>query len=42
MSDRRLAVVTAYRFQHLSNGNQRVTNPGVNAHVLWAGLSVTR
>ena len=33
--------VTAYRFQHISNGNQLTSNPGVNAHVLWIGLSVT-
>jgi hypothetical protein len=39
---RHTAIVTAYRFQHISNGNQLATNPGVNAHVAWAGLSVTR
>jgi hypothetical protein len=39
---RRLAFTTAYRFQHISNGNQLATNPGVNAHVVWLGLSVVR
>jgi Lipid A 3-O-deacylase (PagL) len=39
---RRVALTTAYRFQHISNGNQLTTNPGVNAHVLWLGLSVVR
>jgi hypothetical protein len=39
---RRVALVTAYRFQHISNGNQLVTNPGVNAHVVQIGLSVVR
>jgi hypothetical protein len=38
---RHVSWVTAYRFQHISNGNQLTTNPGVNAHVLWIGLSVT-
>jgi hypothetical protein len=36
----RVSLVTAYRFQHLSNGNQLATNPGVNAHVLWVGLAI--
>jgi hypothetical protein len=39
---KRLSLVTAYRFQHISNGNQLASNPGVNAHVAWAGLSLTR
>ncbi len=39
---RRTALVTAYRFQHISNGNQSVSNPGVNAHVAWVGLSITQ
>lgn len=34
--------VTAYRFQHISNGNQLASNPGVNAHVLWIGVSLRR
>ena len=38
----RTAFVTAYRFQHISNGNQLTSNPGVNAHVLWIGLSLAR
>lgn len=38
----RAGLVTAYRFQHISNGNQLTTNPGVNAHVLWVGMSVIR
>lgn len=38
----RTTVATAYRFQHISNGNQLTTNPGVNAHVLWIGISVRR
>jgi hypothetical protein len=33
------ALVIAYRFQHLSNGNQLGSNPGVNAHVVLAGWS---
>lgn len=36
----RASLVTAYRFQHISNGNQLTTNPGVNAHALWLGISV--
>jgi len=39
---RRVALTTAYRFEHISNGNQLPTNPGVNAHVIWLGLSVLR
>lgn len=39
---RHTAIVTAYRFQHISNGNQLATNPGVNAHVAWAGISLMR
>jgi hypothetical protein len=38
----RTTFITAYRFQHISNGNQLATNPGVNAHVLWIGVSVAR
>lgn len=37
----RTALVTAYRFDHISNGNQLVANPGVNAHVVWIGISRT-
>src|SRR5688572_12693626 len=33
------AVVVAYRFQHLSNGNQLGSNPGVNSHVVLFGWS---
>jgi hypothetical protein len=40
--DARVSLVTAYRFQHISNGNQLSTNPGVNAHVAWLGLAVRR
>lgn len=36
------AFVLAYRFQHLSNGNQSPENPGVNAHVALAGYSWSR
>ncbi len=36
---RRTALVTAYRFHHISNGNQLTSNPGVNAHVIWIGIS---
>jgi len=39
---KRLSLVTAYRFQHISNGNQLASNPGVNAHVAWLGVSLTR
>jgi opacity protein-like surface antigen len=33
------AVLLAYRFQHLSNGNNLSSNPGVNSHVLLVGWS---
>ncbi len=33
------AVVVAYRFQHLSNGNQLGSNPGVNSHLVLIGWS---
>jgi hypothetical protein len=36
----RAAFAIAFRFQHLSNGNSRDINPGVNAPMLWMGLSV--
>lgn len=36
----RQALVLGYRFQHISNGNQLRTNPGVNSHVLLMGWSV--
>lgn len=36
------AVVVAYRFQHLSNGNQLGSNPGVNSHVVLIGWSRRR
>lgn len=32
-------LVVAYRFHHLSNGNQLNSNPGVNAHMVLAGWS---
>ncbi len=35
-------LVLAYRLQHISNGNQLQTNPGVNSHVLFVGLSTRR
>ena len=35
----RTSLVTAYRFHHISNGNQLTSNPGVNAHVIWIGIS---
>ena len=35
----RHAVLVGYRFQHLSNGNQFGSNPGVNSHVFIAGWS---
>lgn len=35
-------LLLAYRFQHISNGNQLPSNPGVNAHVLLAGWSFLR
>jgi hypothetical protein len=37
---RRVGAVIGYRFHHISNGNTRPLNPGVNANVLWVGLSV--
>ena len=33
------STVVAYRFQHLSNGNQLGSNPGVNSHVVVIGWS---
>jgi hypothetical protein len=36
------SLVLGYRLQHLSNGNQLQTNPGVNSHVLFAGFSSRR
>jgi hypothetical protein len=36
------SVVLAYRLQHISNGNQLLTNPGVNSHVLYLGWSTRR
>ena len=36
------SIVLGYRFQHISNGNQLTTNPGVNSHVLIAGISFHR
>lgn len=38
----RHALLVAYRFQHFSNGNQLGSNPGVNSHVVAAGLSFRR
>jgi hypothetical protein len=38
----RAAVVVSYRLHHISNGNRRDRNPGVNAHVLQLGVSVVR
>lgn len=38
----RHALILAYRFQHISNGNNLGSNPGVNSHVVLAGLSLTR
>lgn len=35
----RHALLVAYRFQHLSNGNQIQSNPGVNSHVVLIGWS---
>jgi hypothetical protein len=32
-------LLLGYRFQHISNGNQLRSNPGVNAHVVLVGLS---
>ena len=36
------ALVIGYRFQHISNGNQLSTNPGVNSHVALLGMSFQR
>lgn len=36
----RHALLLAYRFQHLSNGNQLGSNPGVNSHVVMTGWSL--
>jgi hypothetical protein len=36
------SLVLAYRLQHISNGNQLLTNPGVNSHVFLVGFSARR
>ena len=36
------SLVLAYRFQHISNGNQLSSNPGVNSHLAFVGWSVSR
>jgi Lipid A 3-O-deacylase (PagL) len=36
------ALVFGYEFHHISNGNRLEKNPGVNAHVLQAGVSLMR
>lgn len=36
------ALVFAYRFHHISNGNRLDRNPGVNAHVVMVGWSLMR
>ena len=36
------ALMLGYRFQHISNGNNLGTNPGVNSHVMLAGFALTR
>jgi len=36
------SLVLGYRFQHISNGNNLGSNPGVNSHVVLAGVAVTR
>ena len=33
------ALVVAYRFDHISNGNRLARNPGVNAHMVVVGWS---
>ena len=38
----RHAVVVAYSFHHISNGNRLEKNPGVNAHVVLIGFSAMR
>ncbi len=38
----RQSIVVQYRFQHISNGNQFSSNPGVNSHVVLAGWSYPR
>jgi hypothetical protein len=38
----RTALVVAYRFHHISNGNRLDTNPGVNAHLVQLGVSFVR
>ena len=36
------SIVLGYRFQHISNGNQLSSNPGVNSHVVILGMSFQR
>jgi hypothetical protein len=38
----RKAIIVAYSFHHISNGNRLEKNPGVNAHVVQVGFSVMR
>ena len=37
-----VAFVASYRLHHISNGNRRPKNPGVNAHVVQVGVSLLR
>jgi hypothetical protein len=36
------ALVAAYQFHHISNGNRLDKNPGVNAHAVQLGVSIMR
>jgi hypothetical protein len=36
------AIIVAYRYDHISNGNRGTRNPGVNAHVIYFGWTMFR
>lgn len=42
MIHRTQALVVAYRFDHISNGNRVERNPGVNAHAVHVGWSIVK
>lgn len=36
------ALVTGYRYQHISNGSPSIPSPGVDTHLIYVGMSVMR
>jgi hypothetical protein len=39
---RRRSVMLGYRYQHISNGSPDLPSPGVETHLVYAGLSIVR